>query len=57
MDAGGRLLARGAYSPDSQILARLWTFDGRVPDGALFRERFTAARKLREVAEHSTGLG
>jgi len=48
VDAGGRLVARGAYSPDSQILARLWTFDGRVPDGALFRERFAAARKLRE---------
>ena len=48
VDAGGRLLARGAYSPDSQILARLWTFDGRVPDGALFRERFAAARQLRE---------
>ncbi|HVQ53526.1 MAG TPA: class I SAM-dependent rRNA methyltransferase [Thermoanaerobaculia bacterium] len=48
VDAGGRLLARGAYSPDSQILARLWTFDGRAPDGALFRERFVTARKLRE---------
>ncbi len=47
VDAAGRLLARGAYSPDSQILARLWTFDGRVPDGALFRERFAAARTLR----------
>ena len=44
----GRLLARGAYSPDSQIVARLWTFDGRAPDGALFRERFAAARRLRE---------
>jgi 23S rRNA (cytosine1962-C5)-methyltransferase len=47
-DDGGRLLARGAYSPDSQIVARLWTFDGRAPDGALFGERFTAARGLRE---------
>jgi 23S rRNA (cytosine1962-C5)-methyltransferase len=48
VDDGGRLLARGAYSPDSQILARLWTFDGRAPDGALVRERFLAARRLRE---------
>jgi 23S rRNA (cytosine1962-C5)-methyltransferase len=48
LDAGGRPLARGAYSPDSQILARLWTFDGRIPDQALFGERFGAARKLRE---------
>ena len=47
VDAAGRPVARGAYSPDSQIPARLWTFDGRAPDGALFRERFTAARALR----------
>ncbi len=47
VDAGGRALARGAYSPDSQIVARLWTFDGRVPDSALFRERFGTARDLR----------
>ncbi len=50
LDASGRPLARGAYSPDSQILARLWTFDGRTPDGALFRERFAAARNLRGSA-------
>ncbi len=48
VDEGGRPLARGAFSPDSQILARLWAFDGRAPDGALFRERFVAARQLRE---------
>jgi 23S rRNA (cytosine1962-C5)-methyltransferase len=48
LDASGRPLAHGSYSPDSQIVARLWSFDGRVPDGALFRERFAAARRLRE---------
>jgi 23S rRNA (cytosine1962-C5)-methyltransferase len=48
LDAGGRPLARGAYSPDSQIVARLWTFDGRAPDASLFRERFASARRLRE---------
>jgi 23S rRNA (cytosine1962-C5)-methyltransferase len=47
-DAAGRRLARGAYSPDSQIVARLWSFDERDPDGDLFRERFAAARRLRE---------
>ncbi len=47
LDAGGRPLARGAFSPRSQIVARLWTFDGRIPDGALFRERFASARRLR----------
>ncbi|MGH9317524.1 MAG: 23S rRNA (cytosine(1962)-C(5))-methyltransferase RlmI, partial [Thermoanaerobaculia bacterium] len=29
LDAQGRSLARGAYSPKSQIVARLWTFDAR----------------------------
>jgi len=47
-DSGGRFLARGAYSPDSQIVARLWTFQDRDVGGALFRERFARARALRE---------
>jgi 23S rRNA (cytosine1962-C5)-methyltransferase len=46
-DAGGRTLARGAFSPGSQIVARLWSFDGKPIDAALFRERFAAARRLR----------
>jgi len=49
LDSSGRRLARGAYSPDSQIVARLWTFEDRAIDAALFRERFTAARRLRET--------
>jgi 23S rRNA (cytosine1962-C5)-methyltransferase len=57
VNAGGRPLAHGAYSPDSQIRARLWTFDGRVPDGALFRERFGAAGKLREQVLPSETTG
>jgi 23S rRNA (cytosine1962-C5)-methyltransferase len=48
LSADGRALARGFYSPGSQILARLWTFDGRPVDEALFLERFTRARRLRE---------
>jgi 23S rRNA (cytosine1962-C5)-methyltransferase len=48
VDARGVLLARGAYSPDSQIIARLWTFDGLPVDAELFRHRFLAARALRE---------
>jgi 23S rRNA (cytosine1962-C5)-methyltransferase len=47
VDAAGRTLARGAHSPRSQIVARLWSFDGIPIDGALFRERFAAARRLR----------
>ena len=38
--------ARTGAFPGSQILARLWTFDGRVPDKALFRARFEAARRV-----------
>jgi 23S rRNA (cytosine1962-C5)-methyltransferase len=58
VDANGRVLAHGAYSPDSQIVARLWTFDGRVPDADLFRERFAAAHRLREetIDESTTGF-
>ncbi len=47
VDSRGTPLGRGAWSPRSQIVARLWTFDGRAPDPALFRERFEAARRLR----------
>ncbi len=56
-DATGSVLAHGAYSPASQILARLWSFDCRRPDAALFRERFGAAKRLRDevVAAETTG--
>ena len=47
VDSAGHSIARGAYSPRSQIVARLWSFGGRAPDLDLFRERFAAARRLR----------
>ena len=58
VDSEGRALARGSYSPESQIVARLWTFDGRSPDASLFRERFEAARRLRRelVTPETTGF-
>jgi 23S rRNA (cytosine1962-C5)-methyltransferase len=58
VDAKGTPLARGAYSPSSQIIARLWSFDGRSPDLALFRARFEAARRLRNdlLAADTTGF-
>jgi 23S rRNA (cytosine1962-C5)-methyltransferase len=54
----GAVLARGSYSPESQIVARLWTFDGETPDRALFRRRFDAARRLREevLGSETTGF-
>ena len=58
LDAEGRPLARGAYSPGSQIIARLWTFDGRTPGAPLFEERFRMAERLRErvVPAETTGF-
>ena len=57
VDAGGELLGRGSYSPSSQIVARIWSFDGRSPDLELFRERFARARRLRDevVPAETTG--
>ena len=46
--ARGEPLGIGAYSPHSQIVARIWSFDGTPPDVDLFRERFTSARRLRK---------
>ena len=48
-DSRGQVRAHGSYSPGSQIVARLWTFDGRVPGRGLLVERFEAARRLRET--------
>ena len=54
---GGETLGLGAYSPDSQIRARIWSFDGRPPGRDLFRERFARARRLRAetVPPETTG--
>lgn len=50
VDASGKRLAAGAWSPESQIVARLWSFgDEPAPGAALFDERFAAARRLREL--------
>jgi 23S rRNA (cytosine1962-C5)-methyltransferase len=48
VDSGGEILGRGSYSPDSQIVARLWTFGERPIDSSLFQSRFAQARALRE---------
>lgn len=49
LDARGQALARGSYSPGSQIRARLWAFDGAAPGLPLFLQRFGQARRLRET--------
>lgn len=49
--ADGRFLAWAAYSPSSQIRARVWSFDeAEVPGPDLFRRRIEKASALRRTA-------
>lgn len=50
LDSQGKFLARAAYSPHSQIRARIWTFDQEEEvDSELFRSRIQIALRMREV--------
>ena len=50
LSADGQFLARAAYSPVSQIRARLWTLDPSEPvDADFFRRRIKAAIASREA--------
>lgn len=52
VDGGGRFLARAAWSPDSQLVARVWSFDeNEAVDDAFF------ARKIRRAIEFRRFLG
>ncbi len=59
-DAGGGVRALAAFSPQSQIRARIWSFDAaEAVDEAFFRRRIRAALALRRElvpARASTGL-
>jgi 23S rRNA (cytosine1962-C5)-methyltransferase len=49
-DSGGKPIALAAYSPKSQIRARVWTFDPKEAIGAdFFRNRIEKALALREA--------
>lgn len=49
VDHKGNWLARGAYSPQSQICARVWTFDAdETIDSAFFLQRLQQAKSLRD---------
>jgi 23S rRNA (cytosine1962-C5)-methyltransferase len=49
-DASGKSQGRAAYSPKSQIRARIWTFDANEEvDAAFFRRRIERALALREA--------
>jgi 23S rRNA (cytosine1962-C5)-methyltransferase len=58
--ADGAVLALAAYSPDSQIRARAWSFEaGAKVDAAFFGERIAAAVRLREslaASKHTNAL-
>ncbi|WP_321886036.1 class I SAM-dependent rRNA methyltransferase [Paraburkholderia bannensis] len=52
----GRFLARAAYSPHSQIRARVWSFDENEPiDHAFFKRRVQRALAHRQTMVHNTG--
>ncbi|MCD6044441.1 MAG: m5C1962 methyltransferase RlmI, partial [Burkholderiales bacterium] len=59
-DGSGKFLAQAAYSPKSQIRARVWTFDaGEEVDAEFFRGRIEKALALREAlpaARHTNAL-
>jgi len=50
VSAEGRWLARGSYSPVSQIRARVWTFDETEPVDHAFFKRQVAASAARRLA-------
>jgi 23S rRNA (cytosine1962-C5)-methyltransferase len=52
VDAAGRFVARAAFSPASQIRARVWTFDSAEPvDVDFFRRRLVRAAESRRVLD------
>ncbi len=54
-DVQGQFLAWAAYSPNSQIRSRIWTWDeNQAIDQSFFRERISAAIKLRETQINSS---
>jgi 23S rRNA (cytosine1962-C5)-methyltransferase len=59
-DSAGKPLALAAYSPKSQIRARVWTFDSKQEvDAGFFRTRIQKALALREAlpaSKHSNAL-
>lgn len=53
--SSGQFLARAAYSPKSQIRARVWSFDENEPiDHALIKRRVKKALAYRASAVHDT---
>ncbi|BFO09443.1 hypothetical protein GGER_19530 [Serratia rubidaea] len=56
-DCQGKWLARGAYSPESQIRARVWTFQqDEAVDSAFFIRRLQQAQSWRDWVAKRDGL-
>jgi 23S rRNA (cytosine1962-C5)-methyltransferase len=56
--ADGTMLGRAAYSPSSQIRARVWSFDPRMPiDAAFFRHRIDRAVAARVAMQDDRHTG
>ncbi len=53
LSSKGEFLARGAYSPQSQIRIRAWTFDDEAVDAEFFRKRIRASLETRNSLFHS----
>jgi len=56
LSSEGNFLARASYSPQSQIRARVWTFDDEVVDKEFFRKKIKSAMEARrglKVESHS----
>jgi 23S rRNA (cytosine1962-C5)-methyltransferase len=47
LSSDGHFLARAAYSPASQIRARVWTFEDETVDGEFLRRRIRSAIEMR----------
>ncbi len=57
LSSKGDFLARGAYSPHSQIRVRVWTFNNEAIDADFFRQRIHAALAARSPLLLGEGLG
>ena len=56
-NAEGKFVARGAWSPESQIRIRAWTYDqNEAVDQAFFDRRIAQAKRVREAMVERQGL-
>jgi 23S rRNA (cytosine1962-C5)-methyltransferase len=57
LSSNGHFLARGAYSPQSQIRVRVWTFEDESVDPEFFRRRIRASLTARSSLLKGEGQG